>query len=60
MDEEFYRLVQQMVDQHGEAHTREYIKTYCGVMLDDPSLPDHIRTKVLGVLEFFDEDGQAN
>ena len=49
---QFSDSVQRLVDKKGEAFAIEYIRTYCEVMLDDPSADECTKDKIRGVLDF--------
>ena len=59
-EEDFHSAVARMVAKCGEEHTREYLRTYCEVVLDDPQTDDDTRTKILSVLEFLNEFPKTN
>ncbi len=49
---EFEIEIARMVGEHGEEHTRLYLKTYIEVMLDDPDVDEYTKNKLRSVFQF--------
>jgi len=60
MSKEFKVAVALMIAAYGEGFVREYLRTYCEVVLDDPQTDDYTRTKMFSVLRFLNENAIIN
>jgi hypothetical protein len=60
---QFSDNIQRLVNEKGEAFASEYLRTYCEVMLDDPTVDESVKKKIRGVLDFlrkYDEKSMVN
>jgi len=51
-NKEILKELQLLIDNKGEQFVREYLYTYCEIMLEDPSLSSNFKNKIKTIIVF--------